>query len=724
MSPSFVHRVSGARTTRPPARTVPGVWEAAADAQAAFLNTVPMRVGDLLVPDSLHRWTLVSESGERLEGHFDPALEPDPYDAENVAALGARLREEASLAGWLHVPPLVPSLPAQVHMQPLETAVAGRLEHLQVVCHEPKSHLHSELELVRVSRARRVPLRALARLASHPEDWERRTLSGVRPQRVLSVVADERLDIYENRVTARLVDRLLEHLRRRIGQLTQIMRMMDAVMDQEGAASGTIWRRNRLFELLGWTMVDASHRETARRTRHALLSLHDQLLVLRDSPLYRGVSLHARVAPELKPTNILTKDPHYRQVAALWRDSVQSTPSLERTPRQRFEQEQQQVRDFDRVALLVVLHALQACGFTLAEPGADEVSEWSATGPWGMVRLHVDDWRCVTLIGSGGEARVRLVPVFACLARAPEARLEHLLAELEARTPEASARRRRVRDAPGRAVEFTDTIVLYLGSAEDRARLSPRMRTRIYDFGADRGGARVGRPGFLPLSLSEIESVERVARALRWCLMGPILSALPVRTTVPNQVRANLPRDGLLRFIPGSNVAELVRVPGPAEWEALERTIEAELRAASGRGKAARGQVDEVERFRSVLEEGVSCLQQLSRCPLCEASGERENSFPAQGDLTFAWRCAECDTQWGTRRCNSCQKSYPYLLPKLPDRDRPTTYGPEWLDRTYGADLLAVPCWERPGGGTYICPRCGYCHSAEPLRSRCRRCQS
>ena len=49
-----------------------------------------------------------------------------------------------------------------------------------------------------------------------------KTFRGIRPKNVLSLVREELLDIYENRVTVRLIDHLLVYLRRRIRDVEKL----------------------------------------------------------------------------------------------------------------------------------------------------------------------------------------------------------------------------------------------------------------------------------------------------------------------------------------------------------------------------------------------------------------------------------------------------------------------------------------------------------------------
>jgi hypothetical protein len=90
-------------------------------------------------------------------------------------------------------------------LKPLELLVRDHFGHIEAVCRKPRAHLHVEIECVPVTQSRRTPPEATSYLAAHTEDWGQRLLSGIRPKRVLAEVPQDLLDIYENRVVARLL---------------------------------------------------------------------------------------------------------------------------------------------------------------------------------------------------------------------------------------------------------------------------------------------------------------------------------------------------------------------------------------------------------------------------------------------------------------------------------------------------------------------------------------
>ena len=73
--------------------------------------------------------------------------------------------------------------------------------------------LRYEETVTEVSRARRLSQwNVYTHLASHSECWQRQTLSGIQPKRVLARFSEDDYAIYENRVYARLLDSLDNYL--------------------------------------------------------------------------------------------------------------------------------------------------------------------------------------------------------------------------------------------------------------------------------------------------------------------------------------------------------------------------------------------------------------------------------------------------------------------------------------------------------------------------------
>ena len=190
-----------------------GIVDIDALSRGTYLNSVPVGTpSEYLLPDSHGAWSILSEGGAHREtGTFPQHSLPTENDVSTLIAIGT-LVKTAELCGWEELDQLAPTVQGlgnKIRLTSLEQAILKYLPYLEEACMRPKAYLKVETTRVYISQARRVPARATSYLAAHTEDWESSTLRSVRPKRVLSEVLEDELDIYENRVAVRLVDRLL-----------------------------------------------------------------------------------------------------------------------------------------------------------------------------------------------------------------------------------------------------------------------------------------------------------------------------------------------------------------------------------------------------------------------------------------------------------------------------------------------------------------------------------
>ena len=236
--------------------------------QDVFVNSVAAVQNDFLVCEPSGHWNILTETGEKISGTVARAQIPNDLEVESVCTVGNKLNElvqrEASWFEWLEVVPLVPDISQQVGLQPLELLVRERFGHLETVCRKPRTHLHVEVERMPVAKAQRIPPMAESYLASHTEDWDHRQLRGISPKRILAEVRHDQFDIYENRVTARLLDNLAAYLNRRIQELNSLIRMFREKEDFSSEMSGTYQRHRRISKLWGESIDANEGRRKAR----------------------------------------------------------------------------------------------------------------------------------------------------------------------------------------------------------------------------------------------------------------------------------------------------------------------------------------------------------------------------------------------------------------------------------------------------------------------------
>lgn len=218
--------------------------------------------------------------------------------------------------------PLIPaSIGELAELEELERVLVMRIAHLREIGARPRMSMRYESEVVPLSRVRKVAPGAITYLAAHSEDWHRRTLSGIVPKRILGLLSEDELGIYENRIYVRLLDKLDAHLKLRRDQITSLLGQFEQAMAMSGAEDLDYRLRNDLCALWGRTFSgdETQHLlEASRETLQTLASLRKQVGVLRSGSLYARLARSLSVPEQLRDTNILQYDQHYRHLRTLW----------------------------------------------------------------------------------------------------------------------------------------------------------------------------------------------------------------------------------------------------------------------------------------------------------------------------------------------------------------------------------------------------------------------
>jgi hypothetical protein len=707
----------------------------AQDEASVFLNSVPVSGEQFLCAERSGAWSVVSETGDILDGRVSAHQQLDAMEAESIRTLGRHLSEQVNTdktwLDWMTVVPLVPGMADDIDLLPLDQSICDLFGYLEAVCMKPRAHLNVEVERVPVSRARRLPGEAASYLAAHTEDWERLLLRGVLPKRVLSEVRHDEYDIYENRVAARLVDNLVTYLSGRIRRLSKLLKVFQEKADYSSeSAGGTYLRRKRILCLWDKSIDEDKGRQRVEKTLSKLGCFRHKLMGLMDSPLYRELPRRGYVAPSLRSTNILSNDQDYRRVADLWRAWVDAGLAKIPTPAETHDEAQELGHGMDRFGMLLVIRALEQLGY---EP---QEKDWHAPvkpgGCWtveaGATALTCE-WCADGRVQLGlGDSRLIFVSLPSVLGAARSS--EQLLPLL--------------RDAENAANGHGQRLVLLYpdATAEGQTVSEPIIR-RLHTIGNDPRTGQSDRVGVLPVSPWAIGSVERVSRAIRWFVEGTRYDAYPFEVEVPPDVRSIAPL-GRLEWLEqrgdGKKMA-LRRPPLDYEWNELDldvlvdrkgeeqmlaqlehERISGQVRDADRKGvrkgaldkqkAAARSTLQNLERcvrsitkFRDELKVAQEQSQWLLRCPACRTQANPKTDFDVRDRDCFRCKCADCGAHWGTRLCSKGHR-YAVMRPLGKFIDVEDTRA-GWEDRVYGSDLLAVPARTNQGNWGFVCPVCG-----------------
>ncbi|MEH1098618.1 DUF2357 domain-containing protein [Micromonospora sp. CPCC 205561] len=672
------------------------------------LDGRPVGPGDYLasVPDE--RWSLhlpaeartpAGGRGRTVGGQSRPHGEPEPVVVDTILTIAARLAATAEAGGsaqeWAEQSPLIAEPRERLNPTRLDEEIRSGLNALVAVARNPADRLRVVREVTRVDRATRIATTATAHLSQHSEYWQVRTVRGVRPSHVLALRFDDDIDLYENRLAGRLLERLAVYLASRIREVEDIARLVARLVDHRQVERPS-WRNAFRFALLLDGMATHSDRVIAEATEFGavLRGWLGQVHALRGSRLVKGVNRNAHLPITVQRTNLINNDDRYRRVGGLWTawtDEVHSR-TVDRSRQQRF------AVGFERYCALLVL---RACEYLRMEVGAapapsrsgpplplhrDAVTYHLGWGPDGVLTLTGQEPGDEHAREPGhGRALVRFVPLPHAVTNRGGA-VAAVLDEL--------------------AQADASTVVLYPGTAEDRAALP--VGTRLWAFWAgfqrpaDAAGGEPYGPLCVPVSPLESDSLERVARALRWVVDVPDLLAYPPVLGLPDAAVGPVTAASTwLRVEDGQLFA--VRPPRFDEFEAARGALRLWADRESRRG--ARVSPTDAE---TGLAAARDALTRIATCPTCGvvAGG---HDFDAWQGRTFHATCGGgggCGTEWGVNACGDCRGRYPVLWygsAHLPGGDG------DALDLSHGNDMLSAPCWLPSQRRLFVCPHCGHC---------------
>ncbi len=309
-----------------------------------------------------------------------------------------------------HVSPLMPASVGELaELGELERVLAERIVHLQEINQRPRMGMQYETEVAALSRVRKMAPNAIAHLAVHSEDWHRRTLLGIAPKRLLGLFSEDELAIYENKVYVRLLDKLDQHLKRRCDTIERLHKQCREALDLGGPEDLDYRLRNDLYALWGAAFsIDETQQllDASNDALHMLVSLRRQVSVLRNGTLYAAVPPSLRVPEQLRDTNILQHDQHYRHLRTLWRLHQQRPLGKPLTLRQAVDRNLALFEDYVVYIGRLCHRVLRECRVLVRANG-----QCHFAGRAVHVARDSDAWRLVC-----GDADLVLVPTFlACV---------------------------------------------------------------------------------------------------------------------------------------------------------------------------------------------------------------------------------------------------------------------------------------------------------------------
>lgn len=594
---------------------------------------------------------------------------------------------------WVNTLPLVNDIEENVSPQLLEQLLGKHIGHLEEICHRPRTYLKMETDRLPISRAQRISPHATDFLAAHTEDWEKRTFRSIRPKRILCLIREDLLDIYENRVTVRLIEHLLEYLQQRINDVETLQRELEQADDFSRDIDRVYWRnRNRICSLWGEQFQAETALKTAEETLKLLRQLQYKLRGLLDTELYRAIPQQAKVGSTLKRTNILINDQHYRYVDRLWHTWTPWKRGHTQTPHQLIETYQKGFKGFEAFCFLVVSRALTGNG-TADDRGlgfdfnslhdSNQKTSIKFNSTRGSITL--EQYSDGVLLLEANEIRpLKLIPLMLPLTATDDVNDINIACEKLS------------------VIFSNDTndirVVLYLGTGEEQQEL---LRQKVSSF--ENSYNVKGQLALVPISPLDIFSIERIAHVIQWWFYNQYCQIYPF--TVEEKIPKILLCENSWLLQDGKQTI-LQKPPQQEEQDNFNKNLSILIRQTESRGRQARGDLNDLKRLSHFSHEAKNRFKPLLACPTCY---QETNTLEVLDDKCFRCFCqaTSCSTEWGTRTCNNCEQRYPYIQLAGSDiYDLSKALQTEPVERIFGRNILALPHINDKNEQSFICLAC------------------
>jgi hypothetical protein len=587
---------------------------------------------------------------------------------------------------WCNRLPIDSNLSDSLVEKTEEAALGIAMPHLEEICRNPRAHL-TVCELREpVSRARRIPPRAISLLSAHSEDWHSRTFRSVRPKAVLSEVIEDEWAIYENRALRTLRIQILESFTPRLLALRELLLAIDRSSDEN--ALGYRFRINRLCSFLTELFRNQQDRDQLRLLVAKLASIHKSLLGLGGTFLLKTIRQSPPVSSPLKPTNILRDDKRYRKIFKLWH-------LWERREEEKITRAERLARlstAMDRYAAILCARAFALLNLVPETNSKQEPTEFFEPGAKPVQLKHgwLFEWKqsgTFVLLRPDGEPAIEIVAIPAQIERLPV----NMVAEM------AFSTRATTNSGP-------PVMILTLGQLDAPPATWP---SELVEWQQRQGQSLICLPRclLLEVSPSRLDPVEHVARVLRRVIADTEWPVLPIKASLPKGIDAV--SNELSHAVPASfshapTTSQIAEVADRlqktvAAITAIQRRLDEisdqiQRRAGHGRELAQeksrlqaelvtlKGKLAVWEHLRSELTRIRSLITPAMICPCCG----HETSNPPQASM-FQCSSDSCDTRWGKRR-DAFGTMHLFLMPNGEEPDNPPK-GQNALDR-YGADFL------------------------------------
>lgn len=393
------------------------------DQPSILLNDCQVKTHDFLVPSKNNEGDIKI----RLDKNKLLFNENDLLDENNSSLIKNSLfdvSEELEITDDIldlkEINTLLRNFDARLEISEFELLLQNKLRHVEEVCRQPSYYLKREITKLNVARAKRIPVKAINYLAAHTEDWSRRRIRSVEPRKILTEIVDYDLEIYENKITASFIDKLLIYFSHRmvneIEVIDKFISDIELIIESRKRINSNekiYWYKKleRDYKKLGKAAASVEKSRTKiEDIKKFISSIQMRLFVLLKSDIYRANSKNTNLKSQnLKRTNLFDNHQHYRFVKILW-DNFFKKDLL--TNSEKSAENQRVITSFTHYSWVLIFRSFFEIGFKEAEKISDNSCVLTNKSmPYVTVKLEKNDQQIIKVIINDEQEVITIIPM-------------------------------------------------------------------------------------------------------------------------------------------------------------------------------------------------------------------------------------------------------------------------------------------------------------------------
>ncbi len=293
---------------------------------------------------------------------------------------------ESDKISFNNISPVLINFDDKLSIDDNDKFIEEHLFHIEEICKNPAYKLGKESTKVNISRAKRIPIKAISYLASHTEDWSRRTITGIQPKKIISESFTYDLEIYENKITIKTIDDLIKKYLKRLNEAEDIkkyMNQIEDILESNNYKNNWYKKTNRTLEMIGQSVRQSTEKNNDevsgqlnenqnkyKNLRDFIGKILSKLLNLKGTEVYKANQYTFLPMGDIQRTNLLDNHQHYRHIRG-FRNTIGKEPKLKYEEIAR--ENTKLVNSFIDFSWLLIARSLILIGFVVNQKDKNKV---------------------------------------------------------------------------------------------------------------------------------------------------------------------------------------------------------------------------------------------------------------------------------------------------------------------------------------------------------------